>query len=473
MVQLVRLVVSDWERGAQGRWRFNKNYIETKYDVQLKENESYSSFVATVKEKALEEGLILTANPIPARQPLTRWRGATERGYLLASEDVLMEICTTEELMKIRRHSKALTRELEEDDEFIIGSDSGSSTDSSRPPDTEDDPPATGGVIRLEDLTETFDKGEGAMLEKGKSIMTQDSDEVLRKIIGPGEGNSFRSGLGPNSGTLALLMGSTGNNSDHNSLMFKGKATETECNFSIIRNLAKEFEEPTQMNILLLVRGGPFNGDTDDCQRIEGSDLASKDHLRVGQVLVNKEAFKLHMTLYAIANKFRYLHSCSVADHWAFRNHATASVIGGIMRQHYGGGSGTGPRPGALKELMRTDHRVPITYWKAWNSRDSAIDQGSGSSESAYLSLTSYLEQVATEKPASAQDGNFQIFPIGFAIVDSENDRSWGWFFSKLQTVVPDSYNLVFVSDRHTSIYSAIRRIYPQAQHCACLMHLQ
>ncbi|KAG2314835.1 hypothetical protein Bca52824_017957 [Brassica carinata] len=133
--------------------------------------------------------------------------GATERGYLLASEDVLMEICTTEELMKIRRHSKALTRELEEDDEFIIGSDSGSSTDSSRPPDTEDDPPATGGVIRLEDLTETFDKGEGAMLEKGKSIMTQDSDEVLRKIIGPGEGNSFRSGLGPNSGTLALLMG--------------------------------------------------------------------------------------------------------------------------------------------------------------------------------------------------------------------------------------------------------------------------
>lgn len=94
-------------------------------------------------------------------------------------------------------------------------------------------------------------------------------------------------------------------------------------------------------------------------------------------------------------------HSCSVADHWAFRNHATASVIGGIMRQHYGGGSGTGPRPGALKELMRTDHRVPITYWKAWNSRDSAIDQGSGSSESAYLSLTSYLEQVATEKPGS------------------------------------------------------------------------
>ncbi|KAF3505424.1 hypothetical protein F2Q69_00041941 [Brassica cretica] len=172
MVQLVRLVVGDWERGAQGRWRFNRNHIESKYDVQLKENESYSSLVATVKEKyrldqfllptehvlltyelpdwmketdeytsppleikddrdvevfmavrvdcvwlelyvtygdadvsryrrltAMEEGLILIANPRPAQQPLTRWRGAVERGYLLASEDVLMEICTTEELL--------------------------------------------------------------------------------------------------------------------------------------------------------------------------------------------------------------------------------------------------------------------------------------------------------------------------------------------------------------------------------------
>lgn len=60
---------------------------------------------------------------------------------------------------------------------------------------------------------------------------------------------------------------------------------------------------------------------------------------------------------------------------------------------------------------------------------------------------------------ASVQDGNFQIFPTGFGIVDSENDQLWGWFFTKLQYVVLDSYDLVFVSDRHTSIYSGIRRV--------------
>lgn len=35
--------------------------------------------------------------------------------------------------------------------------------------------------------------------------------------------------------------------------------------------------------------------------------MFSKDKLYVGQVFARKEAFKLHMTLYAISNKFRYL----------------------------------------------------------------------------------------------------------------------------------------------------------------------
>ncbi|CAA7044070.1 unnamed protein product [Microthlaspi erraticum] len=33
---------------------------------------------------------------------------------------------------------------------------------------------------------------------------------------------------------------------------------------------------------------------------------------------------------------------------------------------------------------------------------------------------------------ACAQDANFQIFPLAFAIFDYENDASWQWFMSKL-----------------------------------------
>ena len=33
---------------------------------------------------------------------------------------------------------------------------------------------------------------------------------------------------------------------------------------------------------------------------------------------------------------------------------------------------------------------------------------------------------------ASAQNGNFQVFPLAFAVVDSENDDAWECFFQKL-----------------------------------------
>lgn len=60
---------------------------------------------------------------------------------------------------------------------------------------------------------------------------------------------------------------------------------------------------------------------------------------------------------------------------------------------------------------------------------------------------------------SSAQDENFQIFPLAFGIVDSENDHAWTWFFNKLQGIVANSEDLVFVSDRYNSIYSGIRRV--------------
>ncbi|XP_013624639.1 PREDICTED: uncharacterized protein LOC106330764 [Brassica oleracea var. oleracea] len=53
---------------------------------------------------------------------------------------------------------------------------------------------------------------------------------------------------------------------------------------------------------------------------------------------------------------------------------------------------------------------------------------------------------------AGAQDGNFQIFPLAFAIVDGENDESWEWFFTKLASCVSDEYPLVIVFDRRTGI---------------------
>ncbi|XP_024010315.1 uncharacterized protein LOC112085341 [Eutrema salsugineum] len=79
---------------------------------------------------------------------------------------------------------------------------------------------------------------------------------------------------------------------------------------------------------------------------------------------------------------------------------------------------------------------------------------------------------------ASYQDGNYQLYPIAFAIVEGENDKSCTWFFHKLMELIPDKSTLVFVSYRHNSIYTDMRKItqlnyvYPLSGHCVCIVHL-
>jgi hypothetical protein len=73
---------------------------------------------------------------------------------------------------------------------------------------------------------------------------------------------------------------------------------------------------------------------------------------------------------------------------------------------------------------------------------------------------------------ALAQDGNFQIFPIAFSVVDTENDDSWEWFFTQLKLLIPDDEGLAIISDRHNSIGKAIGKVYPLASRGICTYHL-
>jgi len=57
------------------------------------------------------------------------------------------------------------------------------------------------------------------------------------------------------------------------------------------------------------------------------------------------------------------------------------------------------------------------------------------------------------------QDGIFQIFPIAFGIVNSENDSAYEWFFQRLSIIAPDNPDLMFISDRHASIYTGLSKV--------------
>jgi len=70
---------------------------------------------------------------------------------------------------------------------------------------------------------------------------------------------------------------------------------------------------------------------------------------------------------------------------------------------------------------------------------------------------------------AIAQDPNHHHYPIAFGVIDSENHASWNWFFRKLNFIIPDDPELVFISDRHGSIIKGVADVFPKASHGHCV----
>ncbi|QHO43396.1 Putative mutator sub-class protein [Arachis hypogaea] len=75
---------------------------------------------------------------------------------------------------------------------------------------------------------------------------------------------------------------------------------------------------------------------------------------------------------------------------------------------------------------------------------------------------------------AVSQDGNNNIMPIAFAIVEGETSDAWYFFFSNLRQHVVTRDGVRLISDRHDSIRSAIERNNgvwspPRAFHMFCI----
>ncbi|KAJ4910579.1 DBD_Tnp_Mut domain-containing protein [Raphanus sativus] len=437
MVHLVRTVVGNWQRLAHGTWRFDVNHSDKKYDLVLKENETYEALVSMVKDKycvvhsepvALtydfpewmkvtgdfttppvdivedqdvelfmavrmdfagltlcvvygsqevghyrtirrdEFGLTEDGTEVVPPKP-TPWRGFRKGGYLQVSEEKLMSICTSDQMVEIRRCAVRLTK-----NEIF------------RPLEVVDD---------LSSETGSSD---------GLEVFTPDEDGMIRLEEVPTEE--------PAIANLTLAIAITGGASA------KGKAIMTE----------PEIQGSSLFSPRMGSGSGSGNTPGDDVpigsepfenpQSEEWEYTPENGHLFVGQYFDDRDEFKTQMALHALANKYRYFvrksepgkvvlectgvncqwrvyaakhvgsprfeiktlertHRCTVAERGEFRKHATSSIVGGIMRSKYVG-TGTGPRPGALRELMRTDHSVPISYWTAWKSREIAIENGRG-----------------------------------------------------------------------------------------------
>ncbi|XP_015958270.1 uncharacterized protein LOC107482331 [Arachis duranensis] len=60
---------------------------------------------------------------------------------------------------------------------------------------------------------------------------------------------------------------------------------------------------------------------------------------------------------------------------------------------------------------------------------------------------------------AIAQDGNSNILPIAFALVEGKNDESWSFFLSNLRMHVTPQEGILVISDRHNGIKAALEKL--------------
>ncbi|XP_016178188.1 uncharacterized protein LOC107620565 [Arachis ipaensis] len=78
---------------------------------------------------------------------------------------------------------------------------------------------------------------------------------------------------------------------------------------------------------------------------------------------------------------------------------------------------------------------------------------------------------------AIAQDGNSNILPIAFALVEGKNAESWSFFLSNLREHVTPQEGILVISDRHNGIKAALEALEtgwlpPRAFRAYCIRHV-
>ncbi|RID75395.1 hypothetical protein BRARA_B02442 [Brassica rapa] len=541
MGHLVRVVVGDWQRLAHGTWRFDINHVDVKYDLVLKENETYEELVAMVRG----EYPIHHTEPVALTYDFPEWM-KVPGDYTTPPVDILddkdvelfmavrmdfanLTLCVTYENVDVVRYSQMWREEfgLTEDGTDVVPPKPIPWRAVSRWWKYEGvEIRRTAVRLTKREILHPLEVVDEVSSESDSSdemeVFTPDAEGMIRLEEVPTEQQS----------DAGLTLGIAINNDVAYGSTDKGKGIMTELGmgggpmFSLqMWSGSGDASEDADQNPEGAYAGHDVNAGDEGKEK---SYISSKlpNHVSVniksepGKVVLECSGVNCQWRVYAakLAGCARFeiktlesSHQCTVDEREEFKRHATASVVGGIMRSKYVG-TGSGPRPAALREMMRMNHSVPISYWTACKSREIAIENWCGNAEESYSTLPSYLQHLAIANPgttvaleANKGPGSVQRFKYLFLsfgasikglsfmrkviIIDgthlkgnfagclltasAENDASWTWFFHKLTAVVPDAENLVFVSDRHTPLYLGIRRVYPAAKHCASLLHLQ
>ncbi|XP_070001923.1 uncharacterized protein [Nicotiana sylvestris] len=215
--------------------------------------------------------------------------------------------------------------------------------------------------------------------------------------------------------------------------------------------------------------------------------------------------------------KFISLHTCCLMDSTFIQRKPTAMAVGSMVIQKY-----ADPKaiytPKDIQTDMLSEHGVNLTYMQAWRAKEKALEFLRGHPADSCSKLPSYLYILEKTYPGSVVklkkaddncflyafvaiytsissweycrpvvvvDGTFikpincflphnvgTILLLAYAVVDSENDASWKWFFEQFKHAYGERPNIYVVSDRNEIILKATSIVYPNMPHYSFMWHI-
>ncbi|XP_016206290.1 uncharacterized protein LOC107646628 [Arachis ipaensis] len=156
-----------------------------------------------------------------------------------------------------------------------------------------------------------------------------------------------------------------------------------------------------------------------------------------------------------------------------------------------------------LQQATEADYGFRPSYRKVWMAKQKAVAEIYGDWEESYAELPRLMLGIQATMPgtitvlktspvrigggvdryggtlllAIAQDGNSNILPIAFALVEGENAESWSFFLSNLREHVTPQEGILVISDRHNGIKAALEApetgwLPPRAFRAYCIRHV-
>lgn len=203
---------------------------------------------------------------------------------------------------------------------------------------------------------------------------------------------------------------------------------------------------------------------------------------------------------------------------------ATRGWVGSIIKDKLKESPNYSPKD--IANDIRREFGIQLNYSQAWRAKEIAREQLQGSYKDAYTQLPFFCDKIKETNPgsfatfttkedssfhrlfvsfhasisgfqngcrpllflnhtplnskyrgmllaATAADGDDGVFPLAFAVVDSESNDNWNWFLNELKSAVSTSRKITFIADFQNGIKEALAEVFgDEGYHGYCLRYL-